>query len=658
MRASILLLLCFTWLNSSAQIDRSEVLGAYIFNFAKLSTSPQQNQYNSYNLFVVTNNTDIIEEFKQMKAHVRIHDKPINLTISDTGKDDFSKACLVFIASDMMEQYQSIFKKTTNTEALLISENFDDKKSILLNLYEAADNTMKFEMNKGNIHKRNITINDEILLMGGTIVDLSELYVEAQQELKSSDIKMDEFEDSVKVLSKVIGQSQNEISHQQYELEEQKEIIAKQSTEKKQLTSDINKQKQQLTSILDAYKQNEDKMLLYNDSLLRALTLLQSYQQKINTNNKILQQQQQEIESNRAILNQKDKTIKTQRLIVFAFIIGITTNLILVFLLLKSLKDKKKRNKQLKNQKQELAKQNEVLMKNSNLIESMMDEISESNEELTATLEENKRMQHKLVQSEKMASLGVLSAGIAHEINNPINFVYAGINSLLRDFEDIKPVIDEVSLLNIDSENLKEKIELIKQLKEENYFDEAMEAIPEIINDIKLGADRTAEIVKGLRNFTHMDTDHQETLNINEGLDTSLLLLKNKYKNHIEIVKNYSPSLPDLLCFPGKINQAFLNILANAVDAIEEKGKITITTNKEDDYIEISIKDNGPGIPEEIQSKIFDPFFTTKSVGEGTGLGLAITYGIITEHNGTINVISNSNDGSEFIIKLPINHLP
>ena len=112
-------------------------------------------------------------------------------------------------------------------------------------------------------------------------------------------------------------------------------------------------------------------------------------------------------------------------------------------------------------------------------------------------LEENKRIQNKLVQSEKMASLGVLSAGIAHEINNPINFVYAGINSLLRDFEDIEPVINEVSKIDIEKDNLKEKIEYIQKLKEENYFDDAMEAIPDIIGDIKLGADRTAEIVKG-----------------------------------------------------------------------------------------------------------------------------------------------------------------
>jgi signal transduction histidine kinase len=248
----------------------------------------------------------------------------------------------------------------------------------------------------------------------------------------------------------------------------------------------------------------------------------------------------------------------------------------------------------------------------------------------------------------------MLSAGIAHEINNPINFVYAGINSLLRDFEDIKPVITKINDLKYDDENLKEKVKSIEKLKKENYFDEAFGAIPEILEDIKLGADRTAEIVKGLRVFSGSDKNESELIDIHEAINTSLILLKNKYKRRINIIQNYGNNIPLLNCFPVKINQAFLNIISNAIDAIEGEGKIWITTRKEKNNIVVSIKDSGKGIDKKIINKLFDPFFTTKDVGKGTGLGLAITYGIIQEHNGSIKVVSEPGKGTEFIITLPL----
>ncbi len=280
--------------------------------------------------------------------------------------------------------------------------------------------------------------------------------------------------------------------------------------------------------------------------------------------------------------------------------------------------------------------------------------ITEQNEEQEAILNTLQIAHTRLVQSEKMASLGVLTAGIAHEINNPINFVYAGINSLLRDFEDIGPVINEISKLNPNGEDLKEKLEQIKQLKQENYFDEAIEAIPEIIKDIKIGADRTAEIVKGLRSFSRIDKGEMKYANIHEGIDMTLILLKNSYKNHIEIVKNYDENLTALKCYPGKMNQVFLNLLSNAIDAIPDKGTIWITTKKEENKAIIKVKDNGSGISKEAEAKLYDPFFTTKPVGQGTGLGLSITYGIIKEHNGEIKVNSKPGQGSEFLIILPL----
>ncbi len=351
--------------------------------------------------------------------------------------------------------------------------------------------------------------------------------------------------------------------------------------------------------------------------------------------------QQADLEKSKAELARVEAVKKRQEIVRDLFIVISLLMLILVVTVSYFYRLKKRDNLLLLEQKKKIAAINE--------------ELETKNKELQATLDKLKQTQQQLVQSEKMASLGMLSAGIAHEINNPINFVYAGINSLFRDFEDIEPVIREISMIDPESDNLKEKLQKIERLKEENYFDEAFEAIPQIISDIKVGADRTAEIVKSLRSFSRMDTSKMQSLNVHEGLDTSLLLLKNKYKRNIEIIKNYAPGLPEINCYPGKINQVFLNILSNAIDAIEGEGKIWITTRREDDNVVVSVKDNGCGMSAETKRRIFDPFYTTKDVGHGTGLGMSIAYGIIREHNGKINITSEPGEGTEIVITIPIN---
>ncbi len=329
---------------------------------------------------------------------------------------------------------------------------------------------------------------------------------------------------------------------------------------------------------------------------------------------------------------EKENRLTHYKMITYGGAIILFLTLIYIFLLYLYLKKIKRKNEIIFQQKEELQQQKEALQKS-------LDEIQE--------------MHKQLVQSKKMASLGTLAAGIAHEINNPINFVYSGINSLKRDFEDLKPVIEALNKLNAKADDIKEKIKEIDRLKEKFEFEEAWKAIPAIINDVKLGAVRTAEIVKGLKDFSSGSKDNFKLYDIHKAIDTSLLLLKNKYKNRIEIIKKYDPKLKEIVCKPGKINQAILNILANAVDAIEGKGKIVITTKDKGDQVKISIKDSGMGISQEMIEKIFDPFFTTKEVGKGTGLGLYITYEIVKEHKGEIEVLSEKGSGTEFIIILP-----
>ncbi|MDW7695632.1 PAS domain S-box protein [Flammeovirgaceae bacterium SG7u.111] len=285
-------------------------------------------------------------------------------------------------------------------------------------------------------------------------------------------------------------------------------------------------------------------------------------------------------------------------------------------------------------------------------LESDITHRKETEQKLKSTLSDLQSAQSQLVQSEKMASLGQLSAGIAHEINNPINFVFAGTETLKFSMEDFMQIMDKYCELD-KTENTEAVLQEIKELKEEFEFGELKEDIFGLIEDIMIGAVRTSEIVKGLRNFSRLDEHNMKLANIHEGLDSTLILLKNQIKNKVQVHKKYG-NIHELNCYPGQLNQVFMNILTNAIQAVETEGNIWISTYEQDQETLISIKDDGEGMSKEVVEKIFEPFFTTKDVGEGTGLGMSISYGIIQKHKGKIVVNSQEGKGSEFIIHLPL----
>ncbi len=283
------------------------------------------------------------------------------------------------------------------------------------------------------------------------------------------------------------------------------------------------------------------------------------------------------------------------------------------------------------------------------------EELSAMNEYLEKTLQDLKLAQSQLVQSEKMASLGQLTAGIAHEINNPINFVHAGVQNLRQSLDEVFLILARYEEIEShqDPEKIAAAMRLMPGYKASLYYQENKEVIRETIGSIEDGAFRTAEIVKGLRNFSRLDEAHVKAANIHEGLDNTLVLLTTQLKNRITIVKDYDSNLPMVECYPGQLNQVFLNILSNAVQAIEGAGEIYVTTRSLPDHYQITIRDTGKGMDRETRQRIFEPFFTTKPVGQGTGLGLAISYGIIQKHRGEIRVESEINRGTTFTMSLP-----
>lgn len=289
-------------------------------------------------------------------------------------------------------------------------------------------------------------------------------------------------------------------------------------------------------------------------------------------------------------------------------------------------------------------------------------ELQASNEELGKTLQDLKETETQLVESEKMASLGQLTAGIAHEINNPINFVTSNVNPLKRDVDLLVDMIGQIETVGLKNEiTSTEKQQEIERIKEEIDYDYLKTEIDYLIKGIGDGASRTAEIVKGLRVFSRLDEDDLKKADVNEGLSSTIVIVNHLLNNLIEVEKNFS-GIPMIECYPGKLNQVFLNMLSNAIHAIHERweeapgGKLTLATWNDDDQIFISIKDNGTGMDENTKKKLFEPFFTTKDVGEGTGLGLSIAYNTIKKHNGTVEIKSAVGEGTEFILTLPIYH--
>lgn len=278
--------------------------------------------------------------------------------------------------------------------------------------------------------------------------------------------------------------------------------------------------------------------------------------------------------------------------------------------------------------------------------------LASTNDALHATVADLQAAQEQLVQAEKMASLGQLTAGIAHEINNPINFVTANIQPLKDDLADILKIIGSYEKV-VREKGMETEFLEVEQFKKDAQIDFTMREVSDLLKGIEDGAMRTSEIVKGLRNFSRLDQNVFLKANLNESLESTLTLLHSSFKNRIHIVKDFG-KIEEVECFPGKINQVFMNILSNAIQAIPSEGTVSIRTRQEGNLVKVSIKDTGAGMSEVVRKKIFDPFFTTKDVGKGTGLGLSISFGIIQKHHGEIEVFSKSGEGTEFVISLPV----
>ncbi|MGB0521475.1 MAG: ATP-binding protein [Flammeovirgaceae bacterium] len=287
-------------------------------------------------------------------------------------------------------------------------------------------------------------------------------------------------------------------------------------------------------------------------------------------------------------------------------------------------------------------------------LQGALSEVNDKNHELQKAINDLRRTQNQLIESEKMSSLGQLTAGIAHEINNPVNFISAGSQALNDILQTIINLLLRYESLDACAHEERKKImNEIVSLKMGLETTELVDDAKHMMADIETGVTRTTEIVQSLLAFASNDVDNKELLDVNVGINAALTLYKAQFAQKNITVKTHFGDLPPIQAFKSLLNRVFMNLLNNAIDAAGEHGEIVITTENLIDEIKISIEDSGSGIPEAHLSKIFEPFYTTKPVGNGTGLGLSVSFGIIKKHHGSIEVKNVEGNGARFMIYLP-----
>ena len=543
---------------------------------------------------------------------------------------------VIFVTNRYNTTIPTLLDRIGGSTVLLITDRYDIQRDVMINFLGESSSDLTFEINRANVSNQGLKVKPGMSDLGGSEVNVAKIFKQVRDSVRAMELRAEALKVQFDSMNLNVAAALGIMRQQQVLIRERNDEIDRKQAE-------IDKQTAVLDSLRDEFAVSEKKLLDLTailDSREEELAILGEeislQKENVEEGNKILAEQQERIAKQNEAISQREEqldemsnVVNSQQSALVFLILFLVVVVVFLFLIFTAYRARKRAAKKLAEQKEDLAR--------------LLDELQDT--------------QSQLVQSEKMASLGTLTAGIAHEINNAINFVYSGIHVLSDKFTEIRPVISHVTELKEDDKNLKGSIKNLIKEREEIGYDEAQGIIDQMISSIKVGAERTTEIVKGLRIFSRSETEKKTKIDIHNDLDVALLLLNSRHRDAVKINKHFSENMPSIQGFKGQLSQAFLNIINNSIDSVTEKGKggeIDITTSMNGKNVEVAIKDNGLGMTEEDKLKIFDPVFTTKKVGSGTGLGLAITYGIVERHGGTITVNSKVHEGAEFIIKLPL----
>ena len=616
---------CFV-AGSMAQLSEATVKAGLVFRLGESIEWPAEEAIDIFRFGILTGDSALITELKKITLIKKLRDKPIKILVNDEISG-YSQLQSVFIDSDHLKSLNGVVKQTKGKRGILIiTYNSQELLLSMINIYkDEKESSLRFKINKQSLDENGFKYKHDLLLYGGNLMDVKDLFISTNEQLTNKNSEIDSMTKALEILKDESVFYSDQIRG----LSDQMRVILERVSEREKdvanLSKDINRKDSSLNSLnreLLAQRKNKELLTIQLKNKIDSISLAEENLRRINTQ---LDEKKKQVSESKAVISSQSVKIKKQEKgLLWAVIIGVIL-LALVTVVVKALIVKKQLAKKLSAQK----------------------------EELLAALTKLNDTQKQLVESEKLASLGMLTAGIAHEINNPINFISSGNQALEMIFEELWEKINELSYDNRNS-----AVDMTKQVQ--GFLNsiekgEYRETIHEVIANIQMGVTRTSEIINSLRTYTRNSDSDEMFISVNDSVDEALIMLKHRYKYRVDIEKDLG-EVPEIRALPGKLNQVFVNILSNAFDAIEDKGVVNISTryHSKKRLVEIVVEDNGKGIEKADVDKIFDPFFTTKDPGSGIGLGMYISYGIISQLGGVIKVSSKYGKGTKVVITLPV----
>jgi|GEM_PF-3605896 len=634
-----------------SRINESTIRAVLLQKFADYIEWPKNALADSFSIGIVGQDTAIINNLQKLSQGKAIHKRPVKIRVFP-NPDQVEPCNILFISTSENFRIEKYWGEIEHRPTLFVTEDLPNMLFSMINIeYRPETKTFSFVINKSNLMLANLQAQPDLLLVGGTEIDIRDLYKSTKKQLDTELEKVAEQKKLIALqLKKILAQNKG-LAKQTEEMKKQiatinlhKDIINIQRNTLdslgytiRQKEDFIKKNKQLISTQQNIISQQKESVEQKETELSRLNGQLQYIASQIHKKQEILQAKDMQLE-------EKEFVISSQQQYLWYMLIGSAFILLALSFIVYAYRSKASANKILDEKNLMLEKHQKEIHKQSEELLAINNQINAQKDELEQTIDKLQETQSQLIQSEKMASLGTFTAGIAHEINNPINFITSGIEGIKTVVEPMTKFVNSI-LATAPSRPSRTILEM-KDL---------IEGLQLMAENIETGANRATEIVKGLNEFSRSDDMVLIQTDIRKSIESTLLILNNEIKKRIAIEKYYE-AIPPIYCYQNKINQVLLNIIGNATQAIEGKGTIRISTQPYGkDKIKLKIADSGKGIDSENIEHIFEPFYTTKEVGKGTGLGLAICYSIIEQHNGKISVKSAVNEGTEFTITLPIN---